>query len=194
MKEKISIKKVKENPENPRFIRDAKFKKLVKSIKGFPKMLEKRPIVVDENMVVLGGNMRLRACKAAGLFEVWIDSTEDWTDDEKKEFVIKDNVSYGDWDYDILANEWDTYLLNDWGLDLPEFDKNLDYGVLDDIDMNNELQEMTDGVKKALQIPFDLKDYQNAFDLVKEFRELKIYVGKLLIEKLEYEKSRIKTN
>ena len=83
MKQKVNIKTIKENPENPRYIRDAKFKKLVKSIKGFPKMLEKRPIIVDENMVVLGGNMRLRACKAAGLFEIWVDNTEGWTDDEK---------------------------------------------------------------------------------------------------------------
>ncbi len=123
MKEKISIKKIKENPDNPRFIKDAKFKKLVKSIKSFPEMLEKRPIVVDENMVVLGGNMRLKACKAAGLFDVWIDKAVGWTDKQKKEFIVKDNVGFGEWDWDILANEWDVEELNDWGLDLPEFDE-----------------------------------------------------------------------
>lgn len=117
---------IKENPENPRFIKDAKFKKLINSIKSFPQMLEKRPIVVDENMVVLGGNMRLKACKAAGLFEVWIDQAFGWTEQEKREFVIKDNVGFGEWDWDILANAWDENQLVDWGLDIPVFDPIID--------------------------------------------------------------------
>jgi ParB-like chromosome segregation protein Spo0J len=115
----VNIAKVKENPSNPRFIKDAKFKKLVKSIKGFPEMLEKRPIVVDEDMVVLGGNMRLKACKSAGLFEVWVDIAEGWTEEQKREFIVKDNVGFGEWDWDILANEWDVAQLDEWGLDLP---------------------------------------------------------------------------
>jgi DNA modification methylase len=110
---------VKENPSNPRFIKDSKFKKLVQSIKAFPEMLEKRPIVVDEDMVVLGGNMRLKACKSAGLFEVWVDIAEGWSQEQKDEFIIKDNVGFGEWDWDILANEWDVNLLDEWGLDLP---------------------------------------------------------------------------
>ena len=104
LKKLISILLVKENPDNPRFIKDSKFKKLVKSIKAFPEMLEKRPIVVDENMVVLGGNMRLKACKSAGLFEVWIDIAQGWTEEQKQEFIVKDNVGFGEWDWDILAN------------------------------------------------------------------------------------------
>ena len=84
---KVNISEIKENPENPRYIKDSKFKKLVKSIKEFPEMLEKRPIVVDENMVVLGGNMRLRACKSAGLFEVWIDKAIGWTEEQKRRIV-----------------------------------------------------------------------------------------------------------
>ena len=119
MKKQVNIAAVKENPNNPRFIKDAKFKKLVKSIKGFPEMLEKRPIVVDEDMVVLGGNMRLKACKSAGLFEVWVDIAEGWTEDQKREFIVKDNVGFGEWDWDILANEWDVAQLDEWGLDLP---------------------------------------------------------------------------
>ena len=119
MKKQVNIAAVKENPDNPRFIKDAKFKKLVKSIKGFPEMLEKRPIVVDEDMVVLGGNMRLKACKSAGLFEVWVDIAEGWTEDQKREFIVKDNVGFGEWDWDILANEWDVAQLDEWGLDLP---------------------------------------------------------------------------
>jgi DNA modification methylase len=119
MKKLVNIAKVKENPSNPRFIKDGKFKKLVQSIKAFPEMLEKRPIVVDEDMVVLGGNMRLKACKSAGLFEVWVDIAEGWSQEQKDEFIIKDNVGFGEWDWDILANEWDVNLLDEWGLDLP---------------------------------------------------------------------------
>jgi len=123
MIKKVNIKEIKENPNNPRYVVDSKFKKLVKSIKEFPEMLEKRPIVVDENMIVLGGNMRLKACKSAGLFEVYIHQAIGWTEEQKQEFIIKDNVGFGDWDWDILANEWDTKKLNEWGLDLPEFDE-----------------------------------------------------------------------
>jgi DNA modification methylase len=119
MKKQVNIAAVKENPDNPRFIKDSKFKKLVKSIKAFPEMLEKRPIVVDEDMVVLGGNMRLKACKSAGLFEVWVDIAEGWSQEQKDEFIIKDNVGFGEWDWDILANEWDVRRLDEWGLDLP---------------------------------------------------------------------------
>lgn len=126
MKQKVNIASVKENPDNPRFIKDSKFKKLVKSIKTFPEMLEKRPIVVDEDMVVLGGNMRLKACKSAGLFEVWIDIAEGWTEEQKREFIVKDNVGFGEWDWDILANEWDVDQVKDWGLDLPGFELNED--------------------------------------------------------------------
>ena len=116
MKKQVDISEVK---QNPRIIKDTKFKKLVDSVKSFPDMLEKRPIVVDESMTVLGGNMRLKACKEAGLKKVWIDVAEGWTDKQKKEFIIKDNVGFGEWDWDILANDWDANLLECWGLDLP---------------------------------------------------------------------------
>mgnify|MGYP003116695236 FL=1 len=127
MKQLIKINKIKSNPNNPRIIKDFKFKKLVNSIKKFPQMLEKRPIIVDENYMVLGGNMRTKACKEAGLKEVWIDIAKGWTKEQKKEFIIKDNVGFGEWDWDILANSWDAEKLNDWGLDVwqPE-DINLD--------------------------------------------------------------------
>jgi len=120
MKQKVKIGDVIPNEKNPRYIRDPKFNKLVASIKDFPEMLEKRPIVVDENMIVLGGNMRLNACKKAGLKEVWIDVAEGWTQEQKNEFIIKDNVGFGEWDWEILANEWDMKELSDWGMDLPE--------------------------------------------------------------------------
>jgi ParB-like chromosome segregation protein Spo0J len=117
--EKINIQQVKENPDNPRSIQKHKFTKLVNSIKEFPEMLKLRPIVVDDNNVVLGGNMRLKASIEAGLTEVWIEKASDLTPEQQKEFIIKDNSSFGDWDWDVLANEWDTEKLNDWGLDLP---------------------------------------------------------------------------
>jgi DNA modification methylase len=116
--ELININKVKENPSNPRIIKDVKFKKLVQSIKDFPEMLDLRPIVVDANMVVLGGNMRLKACKEAGLKEVPVLIADKLTDEQQKEFIIKDNVGFGEWDWDVLANEWEAQDLEDWGLEL----------------------------------------------------------------------------
>jgi DNA modification methylase len=116
---KVKISDIKTNPKNPRLIKDDKFRKLVKSIQEFPQMLELRPIVVDENNIVLGGNMRLKACIEVGLKEVYIVKAEDLTEQQKDEFIVKDNVGFGEWDWDILANEWDTEKLTDWGLDLP---------------------------------------------------------------------------
>jgi DNA modification methylase len=113
----VKINSIKTNPKNPRLIKDDKFKKLVKSIQEFPQMLELRPIVVDENNIILGGNMRYKACVEAGLKEIYILKAEDLTEQQKDEFIVKDNVGFGEWDWDILANEWDAELLNDWGLD-----------------------------------------------------------------------------
>jgi len=117
----VKISEVKSNPNNPRIIKDDKFQKLVKSIKEFPEMLNIRPIVVNADMVVLGGNMRLRACKEAGLKEVAIIKAEDLTEDQQKQFIIKDNVGFGEWDWEDLANNWDAEQLTDWGLDIPDF-------------------------------------------------------------------------
>ena len=123
MNMKVKINKIKSNPKNPRLIKDGKFNKLVKSITNFPQMLEKRPLVcftdVDGKYVVLGGNMRLKASKQAGLKELPIILADDWTEEQKNEFIIKDNVGFGEWEWDDLANEWDIDQLDDWGLDLP---------------------------------------------------------------------------
>jgi len=118
MKQQVKIYKVKGNPSNPRIIKNDKFKKLVKSIQEFPEMLKLRPIVVDEDMIVLGGNMRLKASKDAGLKEVWIEVAEGLTEEQKKEFIVKDNVGFGEWEWDMLANEWDSSKLTEWGLDV----------------------------------------------------------------------------
>jgi site-specific DNA-methyltransferase (adenine-specific) len=117
----VKISEVKSNPNNPRIIKDDKFQKLVKSIKEFPEMLNIRPIVVNADMVVLGGNMRLKACKEAGLKEVSIIKAEDLTEEQQKQFIIKDNVGFGEWDWEDLANNWDAEQLTDWGLDIPDF-------------------------------------------------------------------------
>lgn len=120
--QKIKISKIFLNPNNPRIIKDENFKKLVKSIQDFPEMLEIRPIVVNKEMMVLGGNMRLKACKEAGLKEVPVIIADNLTDEQQLEFLIKDNVSGGEWDFDMLANEWEGEQLEAWGLDLPVFD------------------------------------------------------------------------
>ena len=117
--EKVKISEVKTNPKNPRLIKDDKFRKLVKSIQDFPEMLELRPIVVDENNIVLGGNMRLKALKEAGFKEVTIVRAKGLTEQQKDEFIVKDNVGFGEWDWDMLANEWEVEKLEEWGLDLP---------------------------------------------------------------------------
>ena len=117
--EKISINKIKSNPNNPRLIKDEKFAKLVQSIKDFPKMLELRPIVVNDDMIVLGGNMRLKACKEAGLKEVPIIKASDLTEEQQREFIIKDNVGFGEWEWQMLTTEWDVEQLGNWGLDIP---------------------------------------------------------------------------
>jgi ParB-like chromosome segregation protein Spo0J len=120
--EHVKLSEIKSNPNNPRLIKDDKFKKLVQSIKDFPKMLELRPIVVNDDMVVLGGNMRLKACKEVGLKEVPIIKASELSDDQQREFIVKDNVGFGEWDWDMIANEWEVEQLEEWGLNIPIFD------------------------------------------------------------------------
>ena len=116
----VAISKVKPNDDNPRILKDDKFKKLVKSIREFPQMLKIRPIVVNDEMIVLGGNMRLRACQEAGLKKIPIIKANELTEKQQREFIIKDNVGFGEWDWDMLANEWEADDLNEWGLDTPD--------------------------------------------------------------------------
>jgi len=125
--QKVKLSDIRPNPNNPRVIKDDKFKKLVKSIQDFPQMLELRPIVVNDEMIVLGGNMRLKALEHLGIKETYIIKASDLTQKQEQEFIIKDNVGYGEWDWDQLANEWDVEDLDEWGLDLPlDFVKELE--------------------------------------------------------------------
>jgi DNA modification methylase len=142
---KVPISKVKPNPDNPRIIKDDKFKKLVQSLKDFPEMTEVRPIVVNKEMMILGGNMRLKAMQEARWKEVPV-TVVDWPEEKQKEFIIKDNSNFGDWDWDTLANEWDEIKLEEWGLDLPEL--KIDEVKEDDYEIPDEIE--TDIVKGDL--------------------------------------------
>jgi DNA modification methylase len=136
----VKISEVKANPNNPRIIKDDKFQKLVKSIKEFPEMLNIRPIVVNADMVVLGGNMRLKACKEAGLKELPIIKADDLTEEQQKQFIIKDNVGFGEWDWEDLANNWDSEQLTEWGLDIPDFEPKVLEAEEDDYEMPDDIK------------------------------------------------------
>lgn len=190
---KVKIKDIKANPNNPRVIKDEQFKKLVKSIQEFPEMLSVRKLVCTPDMVVLGGNMRLKALQSAGIKEVDVEIV-DWDEQKQKEFIIKDNVSFGEWNHEQLANEWDAIELQEWGLELPvnvDAENEIDYSILDDEDLSNELQAMTDGVKKAIQIEFESEHYEQAYGLVKFWREKGGYVGKMIMDYLQSEKDKL---
>ena len=155
----VKLSEIKSNPNNPRIIKDDKFRKLVNSIQEFPKMLEIRPIVVNSDMIVLGGNMRLKACKEAGLKEVPVIFADDLTEDEQKQFIIKDNVGFGEWDWDMLANEWEPELLEEWGLDVPSWQDTPDYS-----DKNQEIDvdDYTD--KMIIKLEYTENDYLQVRD------------------------------
>jgi hypothetical protein len=169
MIKKVKITEVIANPNNPRLIKDDKFKKLVKSIQDFPDMLNVRPIVVNKDMVVLGGNMRLKAIKEAGIKEINIEIV-DWSEDKQKEFIIKDNASFGEWDWSDLANNWDSEEITDWGVDIIGFSNVEDLG---------EGFTLPDGDKSPFQqITFTLADEQaeqikNAIEEIKRTEEYK---------------------
>jgi hypothetical protein len=156
---KTKLSEVKLNPNNPRLIKDDNFKKLVQSIKDFPEMLDIRPIVVNADMVILGGNMRFKACKEAGLKEVPIIVADNLTEEQQREFLIKDNVSGGEWDWSLLT-EWDSEQLEDWGLDLPSFETETDYSEKNkELDLNDFEDQ-----KYTIKLEFTEDDY----NLVKE--------------------------
>jgi hypothetical protein len=147
----VKISEVKQNPNNPRTIRDDKFERLVTSIKAFPEMLNIRPIVVNNDMVVLGGNMRLKACREAGLKQVPIIVADELTEAQQREFIIKDNVSGGEWDWSALTSEWDTEQLTDWGLDVVNWSAGVDANNIDEneLDLTEEFDPI--GVSAGLQ-------------------------------------------
>jgi hypothetical protein len=194
----MKISKLKSNPSNPRVIKDEKFKKLVKSLQDFPEMMEKRPMVcvtdVDGKLYPLGGNMRLRAIQELGMKEIpdtWVMMADDWTEDKRREFTIKDNVGFGEWEWDQLANEWNSDLLVEWGLDVWQQEQEVDYSLLDDEDVDSELSDMANGVKRAIQIEFEKEHYEEAYELVKFWRGQGAYVGKMILDYLKAEKEKL---
>ena len=179
--ELVKISKVIPNENNPRFIKDSKFKKLVKSIKEFPEMLKLRPIVVNKDMVVLGGNMRLKACNEAGLKEVYVLKADELTKEQEQEFIVKDNVGFGEWDWDSLANEWELKELEDWGLDVWQPEEEVDYSALEDLDLDETIEDKEAGVKRAIMIEFDPKHYDQANELITQARKEGKNVGLIVL-------------
>jgi ParB-like chromosome segregation protein Spo0J len=151
---KVKVDKVKSNPKNPRLIKDEKFKKLVKSIKEFPEMETVRPIVVNKDMVILGGNMRYKAMIECGYKEVNVEVV-DWSEQKQNEFIIKDNVGFGEWEWEMVANEWDEIELKDWGLDLPVFKNDIDF---DNITSNEDRN--IDKPSKSVTCPKCLNNFE----------------------------------
>ena len=190
MVKKVKISEVKKNPANPRLIKDYKYNKLVKSLKDFPQMLELRPIVVDKDMVILGGNMRYRASVDAGLNEVWIKIADNLTEKQKKEFIIKDNSNFGEWDWDMLANEWDIQSLNDWGLDLPAvyFD-NDEEPEFDQEELDEDLDKYINNNIKQIVLYYNTEDYETMQEKLEKLKESEgVDDNSLLIKKYIDEK------
>ena len=189
--QKVKLSEVKRNPDNPRIIKDNKFKKLVKSIIEFPEMLEIRPIVVNDDMVVLGGNMRLKACQEAKLREVPIIKASKLTAKQQREFIVKDNVGFGEWDWDMVANEWDSKQLQDWGLNMPVFQDNL--SNTDDYKGSNpelELDNFMNSEIKRLYLVYDSETFEKVVDWLNKKIEdlgLKDY-SQFILKLMEIEK------
>ncbi len=162
----MKISDIKANPNNPRIIKDDKFKKLVESVKSFPEMLELRPIVVNKDMIILGGNMRYKACKEAWIKEIPVIIADNLTEEQEREFLIKDNVSGGEWDWDILANEWDTEELTEWGLDIPFVEE-------------KEKEDLSDKIKTWFKLEIEFESESEQELLFNELTE-RTYKCKLL--------------
>ena len=179
----MRISELKLNENNPRFIKDDRFEKLKKSIESFPKMMELRPIIIDENYIILGGNMRYMALKELKYNEIpanWVKHANELTEDEKKQFIIKDNVGFGDWDFDILANEWDENELTEWGLDVPVFES-------DDIDYSDKNKEIdTNDFSDKITLKFELSSNEYQFVQL-ELSKLDANKETALLKLLKYE-------
>ena len=172
MIKKVNISQIKENKNNPRVIKGYKFEKLVKSIKDFPEMMQLRPIIVNDKNIILGGNMRYKASVESGLKDIYIVEAKDLTQKQQEEFIIKDNSSFGEWDWDILANEWEVKELSDWGLDLPKiyFDEDKEPEIDKDI-FDHELDTYINAKIKQITLYFNADDYEKAIKDLQTIRE-----------------------
>lgn len=171
----VKIDSVKQNPSNPRIIDEGRLSKLVKSIKEFPQMLEKRPLIVNQDGIILGGNMRHRAASEAGLEKVPVIVTDDWTPDQEREFIMKDNIGFGDWDWDLIKTDWDEDMLSDWGVKVPQIntdDLDLD-GLFDEPEAPDESNST-----KTIILEYTNEDYEKvtiALDAMSGSREEVIF-------------------
>jgi hypothetical protein len=177
MIEIIKIEEVKENPENPRLIDEKSFNQLKISIQNFPEMLNLRPLVIDENNYVIGGNMRLKALKELGWLEVPIIRFDNMDEEKKKEFIIKDNLSYGEWDWNLINLEWDMDMLQDWGLDVIKFN---DIDVDEFFEPSNEDEE--DNKKIKIFLEYTKEDYDKFQELIKNHQGSKENIILKLLE------------
>lgn len=168
--EKIRIDQIKSNDKNPRIISDDKLRKLVKSIREFPEMMEIRPIVIDEKNIVIGGNQRFKAAQMLGMTEVPVIKVESLTEEEKKQFVIKDNVNHGEWDWDMLVSDFNLDSLKDWGQDVPNFN----FAEEPEIDMNimgEKLQRYVDAQIKRITLFYQNEQYKQVLIDLDEIAE-----------------------
>jgi len=189
----IKASEIVSNINNPRTIRQDKFKKLVQSIKDFPEMLSIREIIVDEALMILGGNMRYKACLEAGLKELNVKIVKGLTEDQKKEFIIKDNANYGQWDWDKLANSFDENKLSDWGMNVWQPDEHNTWSAeeedqtdINSLDLSEDAPEGSDKSyeegKKVIQLEFHIDDYDEANSLVTFMKSKQYDIGEILIK------------
>jgi hypothetical protein len=185
---KIKIGDLKNTEYNPRVIDTFKYESLKKSIIDLPDMLEVRPLIIDEDFNILAGNMRYRACMDLGFKEIYVKQILNLTDAEKKELMVKDNISYGEWDEQILGDNFNTAWVNDWlGNEI------IDYSALLYDDISDEIEALHDNIKKSVHIKIN-GNFEQAQELEKRFKERKIYIGALLIDKLKEVKKAYETN
>lgn len=176
--EKVSIKEIKNNPKNPRVIKNQKFQKLVQSIKEFPQMLDIRPIIVNKDNVILGGNMRFRAAIDAGLKEVTI-ARVDLTPEQEDEFIVKDNSNFGEWDWDVLANQFDLGELDDWGLDIPVYLTDDDEEPSFDTDIEaSKLERYLENNITYIRLHYSRDEYDTVIEKLDKIMETEKFKGK----------------
>jgi hypothetical protein len=209
----MKLKDVIPNPDNPRLIKDENYQKLYNSITQSPTFMKLNPLKLDENFMILGGNMRYKICKELGWLEVptVIFTQKDAEENNKarkgqdieeatyleqcREYIIKDNVSYGYNDWNIIKSDWKAELENDkfneWAVDVWETEADVDYSILDEDDVLEQLKDMTNGVKKAIQIEFEAEHYEEAYQLVKFWRGNDAYIGKMILDFLKDEKLKL---
>lgn len=171
MIQQVPIKRIKPNTKNPRVIKDSKFKQLVQSIKDFPQMLQLRPIVVNDEWVVLGGNQRLKACKEAGLEEVPVIHASELTPAQQQEFIVKDNVSAGEWDWQLASDQWLGQDLTTWGLELPQFVDTTPEPAIDEDIIARRLETYINATVKHITLYFNAERYAEVLETMKRIEE-----------------------